>query len=122
MGLRFFGALSGRKAAAVVVGVLCIVNTVILVFVGREVAAMKAEPQMPCVADVWHISYSQTLTVTSDKGKSQDEMRKELTDFMQKVQMQLGKPERYGCTFVAVKGSILSGARDITEKVMKDVK
>lgn len=106
-----------------------------------------------CTIDVWDISNKKVLELTQEmsglnntdnqaqaqaqgQGKNtaeaqqnaqinqQQQMLVKLNEYLKKVNARLSNPSDYGCSFIAVKGSIVQSrnVKDITEQVMRDVK
>ncbi len=111
--------------AAVVALAFCAANAFTISYVSKKKV-------VPCVVDVWKLSMNGALQYStapvsdtaSDAAKmqGQKERQKEIDEYLNKLQQIVSTPDRMGCGFVAVRGSILGiQVRDITEDVQKEL-
>lgn len=81
-----------------------------------------------CSVDIWQISNNIAMEVsqqsqgqnTADAAK-QEAVAKKVNAYMQTIRDKVSSPAKYGCDYIAVKGSIFGdNIKDITEQIIKD--
>lgn len=124
------------SVAAVFAFLLSGVNTILI---------KKTKEVNVCTIDVWEISNKKVLELTQEvtgltqegQGQNQNALNNanisiqqqqqildKLNEYLKKVNLKLSNPSDYGCSFIAVKGSIIQSknVKDITQEIAKDVK
>jgi Skp family chaperone for outer membrane proteins len=82
-----------------------------------------------CTVDIWQISNDialkaseQNQNISPDAVAKNEAIAKEVNAYMQTIRDRISSPRKYGCDYIAVKGSIFGeNLKDITEQVIKDV-
>ncbi len=119
MGKGILDKLNLKVAAVAAALIIGLVNTALIAYVSKKSTAD------PCVVDIWKISENKALSISlTSKDRKPEEVKNELDGYMREMRVRLSniKPEEHGCSFVAVKGSILGDAKDITDIVTKGMK
>ncbi|GAB5047559.1 hypothetical protein [Thermodesulfovibrio sp. TK110] len=133
MGNNFKVKFNWIAVAAIFAFLLGVVNTIML---------NRTKEVRVCTIDVWEISNKKVLEIAQDalqdsnqNTQSQEQKQSatiqtqqqvllKLNEYLKKVNAKLSNPSDYGCSFIAIKGSVVQSknVKDITEAIMKDVK
>lgn len=108
-----------RKLIVAGIAVIALIFSIGNTFMIRKVSTGQFDSV--CVVDVWKLSTEKALSLSLEKGKDEQQLKKEQDEFIAFANRKLSHPGDYGCGLIAVKGSILGNPRDITEVVIKDL-
>lgn len=121
---KSFRELNWIVVAVIFAFVLSSINTINSFVVKKKQATF-------CTVDIWQISNDIALKVSEqnqnsaspDTASKNEAIAKEVNAYMQTIREKISSPRKYGCDYIAVKGSIFGeNIKDITEQVIKDVK